>query len=76
MADTVIQQNSGRETGIDTLQSRPLFSDSADVSLADSVPVVTSLSETQAVDLRPEFTEALVQHMHEAKRLAILDHRE
>lgn len=36
-------------------------------------PNVMELSAIHAGYLRPEFTEALVKHLHEAKRLAIQD---
>ena len=45
------------------------------------VPVVAATFEDPVPDetrenyLRPEFTEALVRHMHKAKRLVIQDHQ-
>lgn len=76
MPDVVIPRNASR--GIEASLTTPRL---LPTGPAIEVPVgsnadESTLSELQKSWLRPEFTEALVEHMTKAKRAAILDQQE
>lgn len=76
MPDVVIPRNVGRgpEGSLTMPQILPTCPkvEVPEVCNAD----VSTLSELQKSWLRPEFTEALVEHMTKAKRTAIMDQQE
>lgn len=76
MVDAVIQRNSVGGTGAEKVLPRLPAVDPATTASAENGAGVSNLSEAQTAWLDPEFTRALAEHMHEAKRLAILDHQE
>lgn len=76
MSDAVLPRNISRGSGAAVTASRIPIVDSDIRASTGTVANTSTLSELQKSWLRPEFTEAMTEHLHRAKRLAILDRQE